>query len=131
MRYTTGGKGVCTFGLAVNRSWQANGEWQEETSFFNVVCWNDIGENVAQSIDKGTRVLVTGRMVQRSWEDKEGVKRQTVEVVADDVGASLKWATSVTTRRGRNADQVAGAPPPPPEAKSKNGAQPVPVAAGK
>ena len=61
LRYTTGGRGVASFGLAVNRRYQVNGEWQEQTSFFNVVCWAELGENVAASLGKGSRAIVTGR----------------------------------------------------------------------
>ena len=61
LRYTTGGRGVASFGLAVNRRYQQNGEWQEDTSFFNVVAWGDLGENAAASLNKGHRIVVTGR----------------------------------------------------------------------
>ena len=61
LRYTTGGRGVASFGLAVNRRYQVNGEWQEQVSFFNVVAWADLGENAAASLHKGNRVMVTGR----------------------------------------------------------------------
>ena len=66
LRYTTGGRGVASFGIAVNRRYQVNGEWQEQTSFFNVVAWGTLGENAAASLTKGTRVIVTGRLEQRS-----------------------------------------------------------------
>lgn len=92
LRYTTSGRGVASFGLAVNRRWQVNGEWQEAVSFFNVVAWADLGENAAASLTKGSRVIVTGRLEQRTYEDKEGVSRSITEVIADDIGPSLKWA---------------------------------------
>lgn len=101
LRYTTGGKGVASFGLAVNRRWQQNGEWQEAVSFFNVVAWGDLGENAAASLTKGNRVFVTGRLEQRSYDDKEGVKRSVTEVVADDLGPSLKWAQATIERIAR------------------------------
>ena len=70
MRYTANGRSTTTFGVAVNRSWrnQQTNEWEERTSFFNVVCWRQLAENVAASLRKGTRVVVTGRLEQRSWE---------------------------------------------------------------
>ncbi len=68
LRYTTGGRGVASFGLAVNRRYQQNGEWQEQTSFFNIVCWGELGENAAATLTKGARAIVTGRLEQRSWE---------------------------------------------------------------
>ena len=101
LRFTTGGRGVASFGLAVNRRYQQNGEWQEQTSFFNVVCWGDLGENTATSLTKGARAIVTGRLEQRSWETAEGEKRSVVEVVADEVGPSLRWATAQIERTER------------------------------
>jgi single-strand DNA-binding protein len=102
LRFTTGGRGVASFGLAVNRRYQQNGEWQEQTSFFNVVCWGDLGENAATSLTKGSRVIVTGRLEQRSWETQENEKRSVVEVVADEVGPSLRWATAQIERTERS-----------------------------
>lgn len=101
LRFTTGGRGVASFGLAVNRRWQQNGDWKEETSFFNVVCWGDMGENVATSLLKGSRVIVTGRLEQRGWETDTGEKRSVVEVIADEVGPSLRWATAQIERTER------------------------------
>ena len=62
LRFTAGGKGVASFGVAVSRRFQQNGEWQEKTSFFNVTAWDTLGENIAASLTKGSRVLVTGRL---------------------------------------------------------------------
>jgi single-strand DNA-binding protein len=103
LRYTTGGRGVASFGLAVNRRYQSNGEWQEQTSFFDVVAWGTLGENAAGSLNKGTRVVVVGRLEQRSWDTQEGEKRSKIEVVADEIGPSLRWAQAQvqkTTRTG-------------------------------
>ncbi|MFP5486806.1 MAG: single-stranded DNA-binding protein [Acidimicrobiia bacterium] len=101
LRYTTGGRGVASFGLACNRRYQVNGEWQEQVSFFNVVAWGTLGENVAASLTKGTRVIVTGRLEQRSWETQDGEKRSVVEVVADEVGPGLRWAQAQVERNER------------------------------
>ncbi|MEO6572102.1 MAG: single-stranded DNA-binding protein [Ilumatobacteraceae bacterium] len=103
LRYTTGGRGVASFGLAVNRRWQQNGEWQEQVSFFNVVAWGTLGENVAASLTKGTRAIVTGRLEQRSWETQDGEKRSVVEVVADEVGPGLRWAQAQIERNERTS----------------------------
>jgi len=103
LRYTTGGRGVASFGLAVNRRYQVNGEWQEQVSFFNVVAWGDLGENAAASISKGTRVVVTGRLEQRSYETKDGEKRNVTEVIADELGPSLRWAQAQVERISRDA----------------------------
>lgn len=93
LRYTTGGRGVASVGCAVNRRWKnRNDEWEEQTSWFNLVCWGDLGEHVAESLSKGDRVIVRGHLEQRSWETDSGEKRSTIEVVVDDIGPSLKWA---------------------------------------
>jgi single-strand DNA-binding protein len=103
LRYTAGGRGVASFGLAVNRRYQVNGEWQEQVSFFNVVAWGDLGENAAASLNKGNRIVVTGRLEQRSYDTKEGEKRSVTEVVADDLGPSLRWAQAQVERISRDA----------------------------
>lgn len=94
IRYTPSGATVASFGVAVNRRWKRGDEWQEETSWFDVKCWSQMAENVAESIHKGTRVIVTGRLEQRSWETDNGEKRSKVEIVADEVAPSLRWATA-------------------------------------
>jgi single-strand DNA-binding protein len=113
LRFTSTGRSQLTLGLAVNHSWggRDGGERQEETSFFNVVCWGDLADHVSTSITKGTRVMVTGRMRQRSWETENGEKRSTFEIVADEVGPSLRWATvtvSRTERRGPSESMGGG-----------------------
>jgi single-strand DNA-binding protein len=96
IRYTPSGQTVATFGLAVNRRWQnkATNEWEEQVSFFDVKCWAQMAENVSESIQRGTRVVVSGRLEQRSWETDNGEKRSKVEVVADEIAPSLRWATA-------------------------------------
>ena len=114
LRFTPSGAAVANFGLAVNRRWrnQQTNEWEEQTSFFDVVCWRDLAENVAESLDRGTRVMVVGRLEQRSWENQEGEKRSKVEVVADEVGPSLRWATaSVSKNERRGGDGGYDGPP--------------------
>ncbi len=112
LRYTTGGRAVASFGLAVSRRYQVNGEWQEQTSFFNVVAWGSVGENAAASLSKGTRVVVTGRLEQRSYETKEGEKRSVVEVNAEEIAPSLRWARVEIERitRDSSGESGAGAP---------------------
>ncbi len=103
LRFTASGQATATFGLAVSRRWQnrQTNEWEEATSFFNVVCWRELAENCAESLHKGARVMVTGRLEQRSWETPDGDKRSVIEVVADEVGPSLRWATAQVTRNER------------------------------
>ena len=108
LRYTTGGRGVASFGLAVNRRYQVNGEWQEQVSFFNVVAWADLGENAAASLHKGNRIVVTGRLEQRSYETREGEKRNVTEVIADDLGRSLRWAQAQVERISRDSADGGG-----------------------
>ena len=103
LRFTPSGQAVATFGLAVNRRWQnrQTNEWEEQVSFFDVTCWPQMAENVAESITKGSRVVVTGRLEQRSWETQDGDKRSKVEIVADEIGPSLRWATAQVVRNER------------------------------
>ena len=101
LRFTQGGQAVASFGLAVNRRYQQNGEWQEKTSFINITAWGQLGENAASSLSKGSRAIVTGRLEQRSYETQDGEKRSVVEVVADEIGPSLRWATAQVDRNDR------------------------------
>ena len=103
LRFTNTGQANVTFGLAVNRRWQnrQTQEWEEATSFFDVVCWREMAENVSESITRGARVMVAGRLEQRSWETQEGDRRSKVEVVADEIGPSLRWATAQITKNDR------------------------------
>ena len=111
MRFTSSGQASCRLGIAVNRRWQdRNNEWQEATSFFNVVCWADMAENVSSSLTKGARVVVSGRLDQRSWETEQGEKRSVVEIVADEIGPSLRWARAELTRNERRGPNDFGGP---------------------
>jgi single-strand DNA-binding protein len=86
LRFTTGGRGVASFGIAVGRRYQVNGEWQEQTSYFNITAWGQLGENAAATLAKGSRVIVTGRLEQREYTTRDGDKRTAIEVVADESG---------------------------------------------
>jgi single-strand DNA-binding protein len=110
LRFTPTGQATATFGLAVNRRWQnrQSGEWEEATSFFDVVCWREMAENASESLQRGARVIVTGRLEQRSWETAEGEKRSKIEVVADEVGPSLRWATANVTKNERRTPGEGG-----------------------
>ncbi|MGI9609032.1 MAG: single-stranded DNA-binding protein [Acidimicrobiia bacterium] len=102
LRFTPSGVAMAKLRFAVNRRFQRDGEWQEETSFFGGTVWRDMAENVAESLQKGGRVIVTGSLEQRTWETQDGDKRSTVEVRIDDVGPSLRWATAAVTRTPRS-----------------------------
>jgi single-strand DNA-binding protein len=85
LRQTPNGQNVCSFSLALNRSYKgADGNWQEATDYVDVVAWGPLGERIAQYLSKGRPCLVNGRLQSRSWE-QEGQKRSKVEVVAQDV----------------------------------------------
>jgi single-strand DNA-binding protein len=99
LRFTTGGRGVASFGIAVGRRYQVNGEWQEQTSYFNITAWGQLGENAAATLAKGSRVIVTGRLEQREYTTRDGDKRTAIEVVADELGPSLRWATAQVERQ--------------------------------
>ena len=102
LRYTPSGAAVVKFGLAVNRFYtNRNGEKVEQTDFFTVNAWRQLAENVAESLKVGTRVIVSGRLQSRSWETEDGQKRTVVEIEADEVGPSLRWATASITKATR------------------------------
>jgi single-strand DNA-binding protein len=99
LRFTNTGTAVANLRVAVTQRVQHNGQWRDgETSFFRVTCWRDQAEHLADSLGKGDRVMVTGRLRQRSWETPEGEKRSVTEIEADEVGASLKFATAKVDR---------------------------------
>ncbi len=104
LRFTPSGQAVANFGVAVSRRWmnRQTNEWDESTSWIDVTCWGQLAENVAESVGRGTRVTVAGRLDQRSWETDAGDKRSKVEIVADDVAISLKWATATAQRNERS-----------------------------
>ena len=108
LRYTSGGRGVVSFGVAVNRRYQQNNEWVEQVSFFDVTAWATLGENVAASITKGTRVIVYGRLEQRSWDTDAGEKRSKTEIVADSIGPDLRWATALVEKTERERPAAVG-----------------------
>ena len=103
LRFTPNGAAVANFGLAVNRRWQnrQTQEWEEQVSFFDIAAWSQLAENVSECLTKGSRVTVTGRLEQRSWETQDGERRSKVEIVADDIAASLRWATVQITKNER------------------------------
>jgi single-strand DNA-binding protein len=99
LRFTKTGIAVANLRVAVTQRIQQDGEWRDgDTSFLRVNVWRRQAEHLADSLSKGDRVMVTGRLRQRSWETPEGEKRSVTEVEADEVGASLKWATAKVER---------------------------------
>ncbi len=128
IRYTREGQASANLGVAVNRRWpnRDSGEWEESTSFFDVVAWRDLAENVALSLTKGMRVVVTGRLEQRSWETEDGDRRFKVEIVADEIGASLRFAT-VDVHRIERRQHDEDASPSGPEAEPEGSEDSLPV----
>ena len=108
LRFTQGGMAVANFGIAWNKRKQ---DGEEEVSFFNVSCFRQLAENVAESLQKGSRVVVYGMLQQRSWDTPDGDRRSTVEIIADDVAPSLKWASADIRKnefRGEGGGQGGG-----------------------
>lgn len=113
LRFTPSGAAVANFTVAVNRRYKnADGQWEDKLDgFFRCNCWRDMAEHVAESLTKGTRILVTGRLQQRSWEDQDGGKRSAFEIQVDEVGPSLRWATASVQKSERNSAPRSGATP--------------------
>ena len=108
LRFTPSGSAVANFTVAVNRRFKQGDQWEDKLDgFFNCSCWRDMAENVAESLRKGTRVVVVGRLQQRSWEDRDGNKRTQVEVQVDEVAPSLRWATATIQKSQRSSGSSA------------------------
>jgi single-strand DNA-binding protein len=99
VRFTEGGIARAMFRVAVSA------RKDQEASFFTVIVWRDQAQNAAESLTKGSRVVVVGRLQQRSWTAEDGSARSTVEVLAEELGPSLRWATATTTRATHSTSQ--------------------------
>jgi single-strand DNA-binding protein len=99
LRHTESGIARAMFRVAVS------GRREREASFFTVVVWRDQAEHAAQSLSKGSRVVVVGRLQQRSWTAEDDSARSVIEVLAEELGPSLRWATMTTTRATPNKSQ--------------------------
>jgi single-strand DNA-binding protein len=99
VRFSEGGITRAMFRVAVS------GRREQEPSFFTVIVWRDQAEHAAESLAKGSRVVVVGRLQQRTWTTEDGSARSVVEVVADELGPSLRWAIATTTRATRSQSQ--------------------------
>lgn len=108
LRYTPNGAALVKFGVAVSRRVKddATGQWKDaETSFFDVTAWRSLAENVAETLSQGNRVVVVGRLRTNTWETPEGDKRSKVEIEAEEVGPSLKWASAKIEKQSRASGQ--------------------------
>ena len=109
VRFTPQGTTVASFHLAVTPRVNDGGTWKDgDTSFFRINAWRDLAEHVTDSLSKGDRALVLGRLKTRSWETPEGERRSVVEVEAEEVGPSLKWATATPQRANGKAKASTG-----------------------
>jgi single-strand DNA-binding protein len=99
VRYTDGGSTRATFRVAVSS------RREQEPSFFTVVVWRDQAEHAAESLSKGSRVVVVGRLQQRAWTGEDGSARSLVEVVAEELGPSLRWATATPIKATRSSEE--------------------------
>ena len=109
LRFTPNGAAVANFRLAVTPRIREGDSWKDgETSFFRINVWRQQAENIAETLQKGTRCIVVGRLRTRSWETPEGEKRSVTEVEADEVGPSLKFATAKVERSSRGGSGGSG-----------------------
>lgn len=122
LRFTPSGAAVCNFRIAVNRRYTGrDGQQQEETTFMGVNCWRDMAENIAESLHKGDRVIVIGRVKVRSYENREGQTVWVTEIEADEVAPSLRWARAEVNKSSGSSSGGSGSgggsgwdgPPPP------------------
>lgn len=107
LRFTPAGVATAQFGLAVNRRRRdaQTHEWKEETSFFDVVAYGQLAENLCETTDRGFRVTVAGRLEHRTWQTSGGEKRSKTEVVAESVAVDLTFATAVVSKVERKTDR--------------------------
>ena len=111
LKFTASRRALCSFVVAVSHRYKPAGsdEYSEETAWVDVTAWGTLGENIAASCDKGTRVICTGRLKQDEWEDKEtGKKRSKLTLTADSVGPDLRWATAVVEKLERRGGPFDG-----------------------
>lgn len=115
LRFTGSGRAVANFALAVNRSYtKADGSKVESMTKYQVSVWGDQAENVAESLQKGSRVMVTGYLDMEDWTDRDGNTRTTARITASEVAASLRWARiqGLSKVRGGNSGAPAAGPAP-------------------
>lgn len=103
LKFLNSGQAAIRVSIAVNRRWlnRQTQEWDERVSYFEVAGYGPMAENAANTLSKGMRVIVTGRLEQRSWETDNGEKRSIVEINADEIAPSLRFATAVVTKTPR------------------------------
>lgn len=112
LRFSQAGLAIVSLGVAHNQRRMVNGKWEDgDVSFFDVTIFGQTAENVADSITKGTRVVVFGRLTQDTWEDKDtGDKRSKVKIIAEEVAPSLRFATAQLTKVTKSGDSPSYTP---------------------
>lgn len=109
LRFTPSGKAVAKFRVASTPRYHKDGQWKDgEPLFLACTAWGQVGENVAESLQRGARVIVSGRLRQRSYETREGEKRTVIEVEVDEVGPSLRYATAKVKKMDRQSGGSGG-----------------------
>ena len=109
LKHTGNGNLVANFRLAVTARVKDGDSWRDgDTSYFRINVWRQLAEHVAESLSKGDRAVVIGRLKSRSWETPEGDKRSVVEVEADEVAPSLRWATAKPQRAANGEAKPSG-----------------------
>jgi single-strand DNA-binding protein len=108
---TSSGVAICRFAIAVNRSYQGP-DGERKTDFFNITAWRGLGENVARYAKKGNKVAVTGSIELRNYEDSQGAKRTSVDVIAQDVEFLTPRGSSSSSDSGYESDYTPSAPAP-------------------
>lgn len=111
VKFTKSGVALAKFGLAWNNRRKVGDEWEDDPKFFDVTCWAELAEHVGDTVEKGQRVIVTGLLDQQTWETDEGDKRSKVEIKAEDVAPSLKWATAEVTKAGKSGGSKSSSKP--------------------
>jgi single-strand DNA-binding protein len=107
--FTGSGQAVCNFRVAVTPRVRDGDSWRDgDTSFFRITAWRQLAEHIGDSLSKGDRVLVAGQLRMRAWETAEGDKRSVVEVTAEEIGPSLRWATAKPERASKTNGKQAG-----------------------
>jgi single-strand DNA-binding protein len=113
LRYTQSGAALAGFTVAVSHRSKHNGEWQDvNDGFFRCTAWRSVAENASRTLKKGMRIFVAGKLVQRSWQDEDGNKRQSVEIQVSHVGPDLQFATAEVTKSSAGGSSSASDGPP-------------------
>jgi single-strand DNA-binding protein len=122
LRFTASGKAVASLRVAVSERVKDGDQWKDgDSTYWRVSAWDGLAEHIGDSLAKGQRVIVMGRVASRTWETKEGEKREQMEITADAVGPDLKWATAKVERVGKGGSSRSSTPADDPWSASSKG----------